>query len=342
MNNEKILDISWGAILKIAVAAFCFYLIYLVRDILIWFVFALIISVLFNPAINFLQRRRFSRVLSTLFIYVAVFGVLGLFIYWIIPIFVSEIQQFTNLFPQYFEKVAPPLKDLGVEAFASMETFITAFQEWLIKASSSIFNALASIFGGIFSFITIFTIAIFLSMEEKGMERAIRLFSPKKHEAYVLDLFEKSQTKVAGWFGTRVICCIFVGLATFLACFLFNIKYAATFGLLSGILNIIPIVGPVISGIIIIFFSALDSWLKSLFIIIILILIQQIEGNILSPILTKKFIGLPPALMLISLMLGASLWGILGAIVAIPLAGIIYEFLRDFLKQRKEEQAEIL
>ncbi len=336
MNNGRTLDITWGTILKIAAAFLCFYFIYLIRDILIWIIFALIISVLFNPAINFLQKRKFPRVLATILIYVGIFGILGFLIYLISPAFVSEIQQFTQLFSQYFEKVAPPLKGLGIEAFESFELFTEALQGWLLKASSSIFNAISAIFGGIFSTVTIFAIAIFLSLEEKGVERVIGLLSPKKSEAYILTLWGKCQSKISGWFGARILSCIFVGLMAFLACYLFNLKYAVSFGFLAGILDIIPIIGPIVAGAIIVIFTTLDSWLKALFILIVFILIQQIEGNILTPVLTKKFVGLPSVLVLIALMIGGKLWGILGAILAIPLAGIIYEFLRDFLKKRKE------
>lgn len=342
MNGEKILDISWGTIFKIAIAFIGFYTLYLIKDILILFVFALIISILFNPAIGFLQRRKIPRVLAAALVYVLIFGILGILIYSISPFFAFEIQQFIQLFPQYFEKVTPPLKELGIGAFENFETFTDTLQGWLMKASSNIFNAISALFGGIFSTITIFAIAFFLSLEGKGIERAIGLLSPKKYEAYILNLWEKSQQKVVKWFGSRILSCLFVGLMAFLACYILKIKYAVSFGLLAGVLDIVPFIGPVIAGAIIVAFSALDSWLKASFILIAFILIQQIEGNILTPILTKKFIGIPAVLVLISLMIGAKLWGILGAILAIPLAGVIYEFLRDFLKKKKEEKTVVL
>ncbi len=338
MNGNRLLDISWGTILKTSIAIICFYILYLVRDILIWVVFAVIISVLFNPAINFLQKFKIPRVLSVIFVYVAIFGILGLVIYSTLPMFISEVQQFPQLFPQYFEKISPLLRGLGIEAFENIESFTAAFQEWLTKASATIFSALAIIFGGIFSTVTIFAIAIFLSLEEKGVERIIGILSPKRYESYILALWEKSQTKVAGWFGGRILCCIFVGLASYLTLRLFNIDYSFALSLFAGVTNIIPILGPLFAGVIITIFAALDSWLKALFILIAFILIQQIEGNILTPVLTKRFVGLPPVLVLISLAVGAKLLGILGAILAIPLAGIIYEFLRDFLKKRKETE----
>lgn len=86
----------------------------------------------------------------------------------------------------------------------------------------------------------------------------------------------------------------------------------------------------------------MGSITKALFVLAAFALLQQIEGNLISPLLTKKFVGLPPILVLLALAIGGKLWGILGAILVIPLAGILYEFLRDFLKKRKEEKAVVL
>lgn len=336
MNNEKLLDISWGTILKIGIAILLFYLLYLVRDVIIWLIFALIISILFNPVIDFLQRRKVPRPIATILIYVFAFGILGFLIYWTSPVFVSEIGQFTQLFPQYFEKFAPSLKELGIEAFESFEIFTNSFQGWLVRASTSLFSAISAIFGGIFSTLTIFVLAIFLSLEERGMEKTINLFVSRERQDYILNLWKSCQQKVAGWFGVRILSCIFVGLCTYLALYLFKIDYPLALSIFAGLTNIIPIVGPLIAGLIIAILAALDSLTKAFLVLIVFTLIQQVEGNILTPILTKKFIGLPPVLVLISLMIGGKLWGILGAILAIPLAGIIYEFLKDFLQKRKE------
>ena len=106
--------------------------------------------------------------------------------------------------------------------------------------------------------------------------------------------------------------------------------------------DFIPIVGPVIAGILIALLIALESPLQALFVFLAFMLIQQIDGNVLTPLLSKRFIGLPPALVLISLAIGSQFWGVMGAILAIPLAGVLFEFLRDFLKRRKEENTVII
>ncbi|OGZ24296.1 MAG: hypothetical protein A2896_00300 [Candidatus Nealsonbacteria bacterium RIFCSPLOWO2_01_FULL_43_32] len=336
--EPRVLDISWGTILKLTIAFFTFYLLYLVRDILIWVVFGLIISVLFDPAIDFLQKRRLPRVLATILVYVALFGILGFMIYAMAPWFVQESQQFSQAFPEYFKKISLPLKGLGIEAFESLESFNRAFEQGLTNASANIFSALGAIFGGILSTVTIITIALFLSLEEKGLDRVIATLAPKKHEALVLSLWARSQKKVSGWFGAKILCSLFVGLTTFATCYILGIQYALSFSFLAGVLNIIPIIGPIATGAIVVFSVFLTSWTKALFFLIAFVIIQQIEGNILSPVLTKKFIGLPPVLVLVSVMVGAKLWGVMGALLAIPITGILFEFLKDFLQKRREEK----
>lgn len=335
MNSEKILDISWGTLFKIGIAFFIFYVIYLIRDILIWFIFALIISILFTPAIDFLQKRRVPRVVATISIFIFIFGILGISVYLITPLLLHKFNDLLSSLPQYFEKFAPPLKGLGLEAFESFEAFTLSFQNWLAQASDSILSATASIFGGIFAMITVFILAAFLSLEEKGIERAIRILTPERQEQEVLNLWRSCQSKVSGWFGARLLSCLFVGVMSYIALYLFDIDYPLILALFAGIADIIPIIGPIIAGLVIALIAALNSPWIALLILLVFIIIQQIEGNILMPILAKRFTDLPPALVLISLMVGGKLWGILGAILAIPLAGIVFEFTRDYLKKRR-------
>jgi predicted PurR-regulated permease PerM len=337
MNNEKILDISWNSIFKVIFVLFSIYLLSLLGDILIWIITALIISILFNPVIDFLQKIRFPRILAAGFAYLLFFGILGLFFYFITSPLVAETNQFIKSFPQYFEIFAPYLQFLGYE-IKDFETFIRALQEWLINASANIFVILSAFFGGIFAAFTIFSIAFFFSLEERWTEKVIKLIFPKKYEDLAFDVWERSQRKISAWFGIRILGCIFVGLSSFLVLKLLGIDYAFSLGLLAGITNIIPILGPIIAGILIAFLVLFEDWIKAIIVLTAFILIQQIEGSILTPVLSKKLIGLPPALVLISLIIGGKLWGFLGAILAIPLAGILFEFLKEFFQKNKERR----
>jgi len=339
---EKILDISWETIFKIFIAVICLYLLYLVRNILVWFIFAVIISILLNPLFDFFQRRKFPRLISVLIVYFLVFGLISFLIYLTIPLFISEIHQLVQIFPQYFEKIAPPLKGLGLQAFKDLENFIDFLSKNLENIATNVFKTLSALFGGILSTFFVLSIAIFLSLEEKPIEKTLSLLFPKKYEAYILALWQRCQTRISNWFLSRILGCLFVGVLSFLSLLIFKAKYPFSLGLLAGILDFIPVIGPVITGALIFMIVSLDNLLRAVFVLIVFILIHQIEGNIIFPILTKKFVGLSPVLVLLALAVGGILWGIWGAILAIPLFGILYEFLRDFLRKRKEEGTVVL
>lgn len=335
-NPTRTLDISWSTILRISVAILVLYLLYLIKDLLVWFIFALIISVLFEPAVNFLHRKKVPRLLAVILIYVGAFGLISLVIYLTIPLFISEIQQFSQVFSQYFEKISPPLAGLGIKAFENLESFLNAVGGTLEGMAANIFSSLFAIFGGIFSTIFIISLSLFLSLEENAVERTLAVIFPEQYKNSALNLWERCRKKVTAWFGVRILASLFVGILCYIVFLLFGVKYPFSLALLAGVLEIIPVLGPLFTGIIAFLLVALNSMARAIFVLAFLILVQQIEGHIVTPALSKKLIGLPPALILMALAIGGHLWGIMGAILAIPLAGILFEFLRDFLKKRKE------
>jgi predicted PurR-regulated permease PerM len=342
MIDEKILDVSWKTILKIAIAVICFYVLYSVRDIIVWFVFSLVISILFNPIIDFLQKNRIPRVVSVLSVYFVLFGLLSVLIWMVVPIFVEETQLFLQSFPEYFEKISPPLRGFGIQAFESIESFISSIGDTLESKASNIFSILFSLFGGIFSTTFVIVTSIFLSLEEKVIEKAISLIFPKRYESIALSIWERSQKKVAGWFGARLIACLFVGLASYLVFFIFKVKYPFILGLFAGVFNFIPFIGPLITGVVLFLIIFPQEMLKAIFVIISFTLVQTIEGNILSPILMKKIVAVPPALVIVALVVGGKLWGVLGSLFVIPLTGILFEFVKEFLEKRRDKEVVVI
>ncbi|MCK4453922.1 AI-2E family transporter [Candidatus Parcubacteria bacterium] len=342
MDNEKTLDISWATILKIAVAGVVLYFLYSISEFLVWFAFAFVIAILFEPAIGWLGRRRIPRVLAVVFIYLSIFAILSFSIYLSLPYFISEVQYFSEYFPQifpeYFGKISPFFEKVGFESFKNLETFLTTIQGSLEKMGGNIFSAIFVFFGGIFSTVFIITIAIFLSLERKNVEKGLTLFFPKKYEGYLLNAWIKSQKKITGWFFMRIIGVAFVGVSSYIAFYLLNVEYPISLALIAGIFDFVPIIGPFFAAIIAFFIISMDNLLKAVFVLIAFGLIQLIENTILLPVLSRKVIKVSPILVLAALFIGGKFWGPLGAILAVPLAAILMDFFKDFLEKRKEEE----
>lgn len=339
MSQEQTLDISWEAIIKIFVAVFIFYIIYLAREIALWFLFGLAISVILEPAILFFRKFKVPKIVAILIVYFSIFGVLGLAMYLSAPIFMSEISQFAKNLPDYFNQINPFLQNMGIDIAGSFSDLTGILTNNLAQSSKGLINALMVFFGGVATSGFILTIAFFLSLEDNGPEKFIALITPKKYEENITILFQRAQRTVAGWFGARMLACLFVGVASLIVFYIFGIKYALILAFLSGVLNFIPYVGPWITMVLlvvsIIVFTG--SWATVLYVLISVLIIQEIENKLLTPLLMKRIIDIPPVLVLISLLVGSQIFGFLGAIFAVPVFGIIYEFTKEFLERKKEE-----
>lgn len=335
------LDIPLKTIFKVFITGFVFYILFLAREVLIWTFFALIISLLLDPAINFLRWMRFPKMVAVILVYLSIFGLLGFVIYLVAPVFALEIQQLLMQVPNYFERINPVLKELGVNVARDFDSFSTAFIEGLKESSNSIFRAITVFFGGLASALTIFTLAFFISLEDRAVERSLSLLVPRKYQEYSMRLFEKVQFQVSGWFGARIIACFFVWITSFTVFFLLDVKYAFILSLISGLLNFVPFIGPTITAVLVfVSVGTFQSWIVALYVIIFLTVIQEIENKFVTPFLMKKFVDLPPVLVLLSILIGGTVFGFLGAIFLGPIAGIAYEFTKEFLEKKRKRELE--
>lgn len=334
---SKVLDISWATIIKIIVALGGLYFLYLVRDMLIWFIFALIISILFNPSINFLRRWKIPRVLGTILVYLSLFVLIGGFVFLVSTSLSHELSNFVANANTYFSEITGLFKSLGIEALKDVDKFTDTARAVIEPASRGIFTAIGSIFGGIASALSVFAIAFFLSLEEEALAKAIALATPRKYKAKVLQVWTRTQKKIASWFGLRIICSLFIGAVTTVTCYVLDVDYGVVFGLLAGLSNFVVMIGPLVAGLLIfIFITATVGVAKAIIFVVVYFIAQEIEAYVIMPVLSKKLLRLSPTLVLISLMVGAKLWGVLGAILAIPMVGMFAEFIRGFLEQKNE------
>ena len=332
--EKMTLDISWSSVLKVVVTLSALYLVFLVHDILILTVFGLIIAILFEWPVRNLSKKM-PRGLAIIFIYSIVFGSLVLMIFLSISSLASEIKEFVKLLPFYFEQVSPPLAKLGFEAFRDIETFTEYLDELSVVMGSNILNILFYIFGGVAATLYMMSVSIFMILEGESVKKGLRLLFPHEDKEKIAEVWSRSEKKVGIWFVRVLVGSVFLGLASYVVFLLMGIEYPVSLAILAGMANLIPMVGPVIGTGVLFAVIALDSVSKAVFVSLIYGVLQQIENNIIGPLLIKRFAGLSPTLIIISLAIGAKLSGALGAILMVPLVGVAVEFIKGLL-QKKE------
>ncbi len=341
MSEKNILDISWGTIMRIFLALVVVYLLYQVAEIIVWFIFALIISILFNPVIDALKKVRIPRVVGVVTVYFGFFGIISFLVYIITPGLYLEVKRFSLLLPDYIEKISPFLQYIGVEGFSTLDDIVETLRASSEEVTKNVFNALAIIFGGVSTAFFIITMAIFLSLEGNSVEKAIKLLVTADKRNQIANIWRKCRKQVSSWFLIRIIASFLVGIMSFAVFFVFGINYALLFAIIGGITNMVPFAGPAIAALLFFIITSLDSVAQAFFVLIAFLIIQAIEGSVITPALSKKIMGISPALVLISIVIGGSLWGILGAFLAIPLMGIIFEFSKEFLEKKVQAEGDI-
>jgi len=341
---EKIIsfNLNWRTIWKIIFAIIFIYVLYIVKDIIIWFVFALILGILFNYLIDILEKKKVPRMVSAPAPYIGVFALLSFFIYKTAPIIFNELTDFSNNLPAYLRKISPFFEKIGVDIFRNKTVFMQTIQEALAKRGNSMMDSLFSIFGSAASTALVLAMAFFISLERNFVAKMLAVFTPPEKEERVIALWRKARRKVSGWFITRLVGVVFVGAGTYIILAVFNVKYAFVLSLIAGVLDLVPIIGPLIAGIAIFFLVSLNSFAQALFAGAAFVVVQQLENNLLFPILFKKLAGIPPVLVLMALAIGGELWGVTGAILGIPLAGVLYEIIKDYFHKLKIQREKAL
>ncbi len=333
------LDISWKTIWKIVFTLGLGYLLFLIRQILVWLLFALIISILLRSLINFFYHRKVPYWLSVLLTYIVIFGALGGIVYVSIPVVVQEVHQAIITLPAYLPQLQGFLQKMGIQS--SYTSFQDLSSRFLQQTPQDILRFLESFFGGLAATLFVLTMAVFLSFEKKGFGEMVAFLSARRYQKRILKAWKRSRREVSYWFGVRIIGATFITISYFLTYQLFGVKAALVLGLIAGVFDFIPYFGPFVAtllgGLLV---GAQISWALALVIMTILFAMQLIESHILTPLVGRKLIGLPPYLILLAIAIGGELFGFLGALLAIPVVAIIYRFVIDFKSGEYQEPAE--
>ena len=221
--------------------------------------------------------------------------------------------------------------DFGVTIENKIKEFASSF-------SNTVFQTTKGVASGIVSFITILVISFYLTVEENGMKNFIKYLTPFKHQAYITILVNKIQKKMGAWvLGQVILSAVIFGLV-FIGLTALNVKYALVLALLAGLLEIVPYIGPFVSGAIATFFAFLQSPTLAVAVIILWVVTQQLESNVIVPIVMSRSVGLNPVMVILGILTGATLGGIIGILLAVPVMSAFSVFISDVIEGREASE----
>lgn len=293
-------------------------------------------------ALFFTKKLRFPESLSVIVVYLLIILIVSILIYFVSRPLSVEIAKLGENAPSLISNIVDRLPFLQgkIDTSSSGALFrdlLTTISREFSNLGSAVENALSftvSAFGAIVEVITVIIVSIYLFLDrEKILDYIIYAFKFDRKNFY--HAYSKIETQLGAWVRGQLFLGFIVGFFTWLGLVILDIRFAVPLGVLAGILEVVPIIGPIITGVILTVIGFSIDPVKGLLSLGLSILIQQLENHILVPNVMKKAVGLSPVITIISILIGSKLLGILGAIIAVPLAAMIAVLVETYLENRK-------
>jgi predicted PurR-regulated permease PerM len=338
--------ITSGTIVKtllfLAGAALLWYL----RDLVLILLTAIVIASAIEPAVRFLMRHRFHRVLAVISMYVFVGGIFFGLLFLFVPPVLNDAANFLNQLPATLSSLNISDATHGILPWGNVNDFVStsnllhSVSTTLSDSTGGVFTTLSAFFGGLTSFALIVVFSFYLSVQETGVDDFLRVITPTDNQAYVLHLWKRSQTKIGKWMQGQVVLGLIVGVLLYLGLTVLGIPNALLLAVMAAVFELIPVFGQILAaipGVAIAFTSGGAT--AALLVAGLYLVVQQFEANLIYPLVVKKVVGVPPLLVILSLIIGAKLAGFLGILLSVPMASALQEFVADIDKQKTQALA---
>ncbi len=345
--------INTGTILRFFLAVILLAVLYYLSDIVVVIVAAIVIASTIEPLIRRLKRRKIHRVATVLVAYVILAVLLAGILIFFMPLIVKDATNFIASLPETIslQELWSPISNTGLSSgqsssalgshMLSLVDFVNYLQSLVMGTSGNMFQVAGTIFGGLFSFILIIVLSFYLAVQEEGVDDFLRIVAPVKHHDYIIDLWKRSQRKIALWLQGQVILGIVVGVLVYIMLVSVGIPHALILALLAAMLEIIPVFGPIISSVPAILVAFTDRGAGiGILVVCLYLVIYQLESQVFYPLVVKKIVGVSPIVVILALVIGAKLGGVLGALIAVPLSAVLMEYIHDIEKYKNAERAE--
>lgn len=307
------------------------------------FILGVFLAYILNPLISVLEDKlNTKRGLSIFISMIILMLTIGIVILFITPILVESIIDLFNQMPNHLEQIQKFLdfkaKEINESSIVDLEKFILTQVEVLkpelIELSKTIINkaisTTVSITSILINSILSLVVCIYVLIDKENyilyFKKLSKILLREKSDK-LSDFIKLFNEKVGKYIIAKVLDSLFIGLVAIIGLYILNTKYAVLMGLIIGITNMIPFFGPFIGGIPTIILNLFYSPQKALLVAIFIIILQQIDGNIISPKFIGPRVGINPFITLFSVSIGGVYFGVLGMILAMPIAGILKHYI---------------
>lgn len=320
-------QIFWLGVLILAI-----FLLILVREILFPFILGIFLTYLTLPTVKLLEKRKVPRSIAIALVYIGVGIVIWASAVFLIPLLVQDLNSLLLNLQVQTERLDGLARyltlryqrlNLPMPVRSSLDQGLQASRQFLQELITRAINLLIQLVSKGFYLILAPVIAYYLTRDIELIKKTVVQTFPLSWQGEILGIGREVNSALSGFVRGQLLICLFVGLGLTFGLFLLGVPYSLVIGLVAGITNIIPYFGPVVGALPAVLAAATISATHILYVLLLFVVVNQFEAVILAPLILEERVGLHPIIVIFAVLSGGALFGIIGTLIAVPIAAII-------------------
>ncbi len=314
--------------------------------VLIPFIVAAVFSYIFAPVVNFLENKGVKRVLAVTIVFVVVFGLFALMSVTLFPLIGRELARLATELPEraqgWFNDLAQWYANVIGRGSVAPDTLnellerfnirMQSISEWFMESAGNILVRLSGVASSLVHVFTVPVVTFYFLKDSRRINKSMKLAVPPQSRDWVYPLAGRLNYVLGSFVRGQMLVALTIAVLSAIALLILGVEHWLVLGLIAGIGDLIPYIGPFLGAVPAVVFTMADDPIKALWVIGAFILIQQLEGNFISPKIVGDSVGLHPALIIFSLLLGGSLWGLVGLLIAVPFTGVLKVLFEEIFR----------
>ncbi len=307
----------WLPILKVVITIF------------IPFIMAAFITYLLHPIIEKLHQTGLNRGIAVIIIYLLFFGGIGFGLYKGIPVIIIQLQDLSKNIPTFAKQYMTMVDEIQARTAAwpdgmkeRIDSGIMAVEGMLNRFLTKILTSLVQLLNSIFIFAIIPFIAFYMLKDYHLLKKSVWYLTPRAWRKQGILFLRDVDDSLGNYIRGQLLVCVLIGTISALLFWFVDMKYPLLLGFIVGVTNVIPYFGPIIGAVPAVIIAATISGKMVIISLVIIFILQFLEGNILSPFIVGKSLHMHPLFIMFSLLTGGEIGGILGLILAVPILSI--------------------
>ena len=332
------IEIGSSTILRTIVFLLVLWFLYIAWQVVAMLFAAVIIASAMEPIANWLGAYKIPRALTVMTVYIIILVASSTVVGLMIQPLAHQVQQLAHALPGVVEAALAFLPVVRLDETAVVAAFqdgLSQFGNDIANIGLNVFTGTRTVISGVVTVVFVFVIALYLVVEQDALKKFALLVTPAEHVAYVENAVARVQRGLGRWLLGQLVLGLIVGTIIGLGLYFMGVPYALLLGILAGLMEFIPVAGPIIAAIPGVIIALAHSFVLGMIVWAFYSVVGQIESHVLIPNIMRRALGLRPLVTIIAVLIGARLGGVVGILLAVPAASVINTIAIDIFKASK-------